>query len=101
MKYILRELAEQDLEEIWLYTFNQWNIEQADLYVKSIMSRFDWLTGQPGIGKQRDDVRAGYFSFPQGEHIIFYKITDGVVDIIGIPHQSMDIVSHLRFEDES
>jgi len=43
MKYILRELAEQDLEEIWLYTFNQWNIEQADLYVKSIMSRFDWL----------------------------------------------------------
>lgn len=101
MKYILRKLAEQDLEEIWLYTFNQWSIDQADTYVKSIISRFDWLTGQPGIGRQRGDVKEGYFSFPQGEHIIFYKITDGVVDIIGIPHHSMDIVSHLRSEEES
>jgi hypothetical protein len=31
-----------------------------------------------------------------GEHVIFYKIDNGVLDIIGLPHHSQDVVSHLR-----
>jgi toxin ParE1/3/4 len=99
MKYILRELAEQDLQDIWLYTFNEWDIERADTYLTSLMNRFEWLCGQPGSGRKRDDVKEGYFSFPEGEHVIFYTMTDGIVDIIGIPHHSMDIVSHFGAED--
>lgn len=99
MKYILRELAEQDLQGIWLYTFNEWDIEQADAYLTSLMNRFEWLAEQPGLGRKRDDVKDGYFSFPEGEHVIFYTMTDGIVDIIGIPHHRMDIVSHLSAED--
>lgn len=33
----------------------------------------------------------GYRSVPEGSHIIFYVVTDEYVDIIGIPHKSMDI----------
>lgn len=27
-------------------------------------------------------------------HLIFYKITQNGIDIIGVPHQSMDILSY-------
>lgn len=32
MNLILSRLAELDLEEIWLYTFETWSIDQANIY---------------------------------------------------------------------
>ncbi|NCF19078.1 MAG: type II toxin-antitoxin system RelE/ParE family toxin, partial [Haliea sp.] len=49
--YILRELARQDLEDIWIYTLAEWNLEQAEAYIGSIIDRFDWLAANPGAGK--------------------------------------------------
>ncbi len=37
----------------------------------------------------------GYYSFPEGRQVIFYAIIESGIDIIGIPHQRMDIISHL------
>ncbi|SBW04135.1 hypothetical protein KL86DPRO_20264 [uncultured delta proteobacterium] len=36
--YRLSPLAEADLEEIWLYTFRQWSLEQADDYSGNIIT---------------------------------------------------------------
>ena len=93
--YTLRALAQNDLEEIWAYTYEEWGLEQADSYLQSLISRFDWLAGSPHSGKKRDDIKAGYYCFPEGMHLIFYTIHKNTIDIIGIPHQQMDIVSHL------
>ncbi len=95
-KYIIRELALADLEDIWLYTLAQWNPDQADWYTRSILERLDWLADNPGAGKPRGDIKSGYFCFPEGRHLIFYILTDGVVDVIGVPHQSMDVLNHLK-----
>ena len=72
-------------------------MEQADQYIRALLSRFSWLTENPLLGKQRDDVKPAYYSFPEGMHLIFYKLTNGGIDIIGIPHQRMDIIFY--FED--
>lgn len=93
--YFIRELALADLEQLWLYTLSEWNLEQADTYTSSILARLNWLAENPSAGKHRDDIKPGYFCFPEGRHLIFYIMTDGKVDIIGIPHQSMDIARHL------
>ena len=93
--YILRDLALRDLEDIWAYTQQEWDAEQADQYVGAIIDRFDWLADNPNGGKPRDDVKAGYYCFPEGRHMIFYTLIDRTVNIIGIPHQSMDVESHL------
>lgn len=37
--YYLRQQANEDLEKIWSYTFNNWGINQADKYVRSLLSR--------------------------------------------------------------
>ena len=94
-RYFIRELALRDLEEIWLFTLSEWSVEQADAYTSSIFARLNWLADNPSAGKPRDDIKPGYFCFPEGRHLIFYIMTDNTVDVIGIPHQSMDITEHL------
>jgi len=97
--YSIRKLAEDDLERIWLYTNEEWDIEQADKYIRLLVSRFTWISENPLLGKKRDDVKPGYYCYPEGMHLIFYIITKTGIDIIGIPHQSMDVVTHLESTD--
>ncbi|MBN4080561.1 type II toxin-antitoxin system RelE/ParE family toxin [Beggiatoa alba] len=93
--YTIRASAQTDLEEIWLYTCREWGVTQADSYLQLLISRFDWLSENPSLGKPRDDIKTGYFCFPEGMHHIFYTIQNNKIDIIGIPHQRMDIIEHL------
>ncbi len=92
--YSLRQQAQDDLESIWLYSYQEWGVEQADKYIRSLLSRFSWLSENPQLGKQRAGIKPGYYCFPEGMHLIFYKITQDQIDIIGIPHQGMDFVTH-------
>jgi len=92
--YSLRQQAQDDLESIWVYSNQEWGAEQADKYIRSLLSRFTWLSENPQLGKQRTDIKSRYYCFPEGMHLIFYKITRDGIDIIGIPHQSMDFITH-------
>ena len=92
--YSLRHQAQNDLESIWLYSYQEWGVDQADKYVRSLLSRFTWLSENPNLGKHRADIKSGYYCFPEGMHLAFYKITRDGIDIIGIPHESMDIITH-------
>lgn len=93
--YALRELAVADLEAIWVYTVEQWGIEQAERYLKSLFACFEDLAENPHLGRQRDEVKAGYRSFPQGRHVVFYLVVPAGIEVIGIVHQSADVDSHL------
>ena len=92
--YLLRQQAQADLESIWLYSYQAWGAEQADQYIRSLLSSFTWLSENPQLGKQRAEIKPGYYCFPEGMHLVFYKITQDGIDIIGIPHQNMDIAGH-------
>jgi len=92
--YSIRALARADLEEIWFFTFEEWGLEQADKYLNSLFSRFKWLTKNPYTGKDRGDINNGYYCFPEGMLLVFYTMTEYGIDIIGIPHQNMDVISH-------
>ena len=92
--YSLRQHAQDDLESIWLYSYREWGAEQADKYIQSLLSRFVWLSENAQLGKQRPEIKPGYYCFPEGMHLIFYKVIRSGIDIIGIPHRSMDIAVH-------
>jgi toxin ParE1/3/4 len=64
--YLLRTLAQVDLEEIWRYTYEEWGVDQADKYLGLLFSRFTWLAENPLMGKKRNDIKAGYYCFPEG-----------------------------------
>ena len=92
--YSLRQQAQDDLESIWLYSYQEWGAEQADKYIRSLLSRFTWLSENPQLGKHRAEIKPDYYCFPEGMHLVFYKITRDGIDIIGVPHQSMDFITH-------
>lgn len=96
--YGLRALARQDLEEIWRYTFEQWGIEQAERYLAAMFTCFEDLAANPELGRERDDVKPGYRSFPQGRHVVFYTVGESSIQIIGIVHQSADVDRHFGAE---
>ncbi len=41
VKYQIRAVVQADLESIWLYTYEQWGVTQADTYIESLIKRFD------------------------------------------------------------
>ena len=86
--------AQDDLKNIGRYTERQWGKRQRNTYLKALEKRFCWLTENPQLGKHRTDVAEGYYSFPQGEHVVFYLIGDEDIYIIGIPHKEMDIIAY-------
>jgi toxin ParE1/3/4 len=83
--------AVADLDAIADYTIETWGLAQLETYLMGFNNRFQWLADNPLAGRERNDVHPGYRSCPEGSHIIFYIINDDWVDIIGIPHKSMDV----------
>jgi toxin ParE1/3/4 len=89
-------LAERDLEDIWLYTFENWPVEQADRYQNQIMAAIEGLADGSRQGRAIDDIRPGYRKLAVRSHLLFYRSTDtGVIDVIRILHQRMDVSAHL------
>lgn len=98
MNYKISQLASQDIENIWLYTLENWSVEQADRYFNLIMDEIEYIAANPENGKDYSEVRKGYFRTRIKSHFIFYKINNNKnqVEIIRILHQRMDIETLLR-----
>ena len=86
--------ARDDLLNIARYTQQRWGRKQRNRYLKKIEQRFIWLADNPDAGQHRTDLCEGYRSFPEGQHIVFYLINADHIDIIGLPHKAMDVLTY-------
>ena len=93
----LSQLAEHDLEDIWLYTFNAWSYQQADKYQDELYEGVLRLAGDVNLGIAADHIRPGYRKYKVGCHLIFYLFseTDKSIFIVRILHESMDLPRHI------
>jgi toxin ParE1/3/4 len=94
--YLLSESAQRDIISIRNYTMDTWGQAQTSKYLTQLEQRLEWLANNPALGKQRNEVKEGYLSFPEGRHIIFYRIAAGGIEVMGVIHQSEDIDTHLN-----
>ncbi len=94
--YRITPRAEDDLKNIGRYTHQHWGKVQRNVYLKNLEKRFNWLADSPRLGKHRTDISEGYYSFPEGQHVVFYLYTPNGIDIIGIPHKDMDVLSYFQ-----
>lgn len=93
MIYKISKEAQIDIENIWLYTFEAWSIEQADRYFNLIIDEIEFLAQNPNSGKDFNYIRKSYYRSKVKSHFIFYRINlkDNVIEIIRILHQQMDV----------
>lgn len=98
MSYKISIKAAEDIENIWLYTLENWSLEQADRYVNLIFDEIEFLANHPGSGKDFSHIRINYRYSKVKSHIIFFRTTtkQDEIEVIRILHQRMDLEAHLK-----
>jgi toxin ParE1/3/4 len=90
MRYRVSEVAERDLEEIFVYWAERANVDIADRLIDGIAERF-WLLGEyPDAGRSCEDIAAGVKCFPAGRYLIYYRKSRQGTEILHIFHGARD-----------
>ena len=97
MSYKISHKAYEDIENIWLYTFENWSLEQADRYINLLFDEIEYLADNPNSGKDFNHVRKNYRCSKVKSHLIFYRLDkQSYIEVIRILHQRMDIENRLK-----
>ena len=97
MKFEISKKANEDINDIWLYTYETWSLEQADRYYNLIMDEIEFISENFEHGKSMEHIRTGYNATKVKSHLIFYKKSSkGILEIIRVLHQRMDIENRLN-----
>ena len=94
-EYRLAPEAKRDLEAIWLYTLEEWGLEQANRYTDELTDVFAQLVVGPQLGTDCDHIRTGYRRRRVGRHLVYYRVTDYGIAVVRILHDRMLPTRHL------
>ena len=81
---ILSNVAQEDLIRIHHYGVKRFGMDQADKYFDSFFEYFDIIAQQPFSFESVDFIRTGYRRCVCGSDSIYYKVNNGLVEIMAI-----------------
>lgn len=81
--YKLSTTAENDLIRIYHWGFKRYGQAQADRYFAAFFDHFDQLAEQP-LSYPVSDIRDGYRRSVCGSDNVYYRVRNGVVEIMAI-----------------
>jgi len=61
--YMISEEALKDIDNIWLYTAENWSLKQADRYYNLIFDEIEYVSENFEIGQDFGRIREGYHYF--------------------------------------
>jgi toxin ParE1/3/4 len=93
--HVLSPRAQADLDEIWDYSARHWGEDRAERYVRDLWRGIEYVASDPRRGRSCEEIRAGYFKYLVGSHVVFYRLVPGGMDVVRILHQRMDFERHL------
>lgn len=89
-RFFVTRKAASDLKEIGRYSRETWGKRQSDLYMRQLAARFQWIGDNPNAGRNWPDLHDNILSFPEGEHLVFYRKKADAVEILRVLHKRMD-----------
>lgn len=87
--------AESDLIGIWVYTCEEWGIDQADKYLEQLEAGMRQLVDHPLLGANYAHVLPGYRRLQIEHHIVFYQVLESEILIVRVLHEDMDASERL------
>ena len=84
--------AVEDLNDIHDY-IAQDSPSAAARFIREIEEKCDTLAEHPMMGRSRSELTPELRSFPAGSYAIFYRPTEGGVQILRVIHQARDITT--------
>ncbi|MDW6004186.1 type II toxin-antitoxin system RelE/ParE family toxin [Vibrio mangrovi] len=94
--YKLSYLAQEHLLKIKNYTVENFSEVQWRHYKTILLSGFQTLANNPGLGKKCDEIYRSGFYFHVGKHTTYYTQEDGFILIVAVLGQSQLPQNHLR-----
>ncbi len=94
--YKLSLLAQGHLLKIKNYTVENFSDAQWTKYKAALLTAFQTLADNPGLGKSCDDIYHNGFYFHVGRHTAYYTKEDGFILIVAILGQSQLPQKHLH-----
>lgn len=88
-------LAEQDLVDIWLYSWNEWGQAQADAYLDDLEHTLWLLAEQPSLGRERTEFNPAVRIHYHAQHLLVYQPLMNGIRLIRVLHKSVDIDTQL------
>lgn len=82
--------ADEDLQDIFVYTEDKWGTEQAKKYIFDLYETFDLIADSPKMGRLRRELGNGIRSFPAFSHVVFFMEWQGETAIVRVLHSSRD-----------
>jgi len=96
VKISFRQKANEDLNNIWNYTYENWSEIQADKYYSTIKFTCQEIGKNPKLGKEYNGISRNLLGVKTEKHIIFYtSITKNEIEIVRILHERMDLKNRL------
>jgi toxin ParE1/3/4 len=96
VRYRLSNVAKEDLIRIHHYGIEKFGVTQADKYFDSFFEYFDMIAKRPFSFESADYIKIGYRRCVCGSDSIFYRLNNGVVEIMAIVGRQ-DLNSILHF----
>lgn len=87
--------AESDLVGIWVYTCDEWGVDQADKYLDELEDGMKQLIHHPSLGADYSHVLPGYRRLQIEHHAVFYKVLEPQLLIVRVLHEDMDAPARL------
>lgn len=95
-KYVLSKKSQEDIEAIYDYGNYKFGKKRAIQYLVELKSCFEHLSENPDMGKKRNEIKKGLYSFPFVSHIIFYRILKNHIRIVRVLHGSRDFQKFIK-----
>jgi toxin ParE1/3/4 len=96
MTFKISKKAIEDIDNIWLYTYENWSEEQADRYYKLIFEEINFIANNFDSGRDQSHIKKGYRYSKVKSHLIFYKKSKtNIVEIIRVLHEKIDVANIL------
>jgi toxin ParE1/3/4 len=93
-EYVLSALADEDLVNIYTYSYQLFGRAQAETYTRDIYGRFALLANFPGMGLPVKLGKTTCLKFPTGSHAVYYRRTNEGIFIGRILAVSQDPTRH-------
>ena len=88
--------AESRLVEIWDYTLKKWGEDQADAYVRGLVGEIHAFDANRSLWRRVADKTGLWFVRHEPHYIFFRELSGGVVGVITVLHESMDLPARIK-----
>ena len=92
---IFSDAAKRDLDEIWEFSEDRWNADQADRYLRSIDQAAAALAAGRLRSRSLDFVKQGLRKARCIRHFIYFYERPGSIRVARVLHDQMDETLHL------